>query len=250
MEVIDMKVAICDDDLNQLRLIKSSIEQYALHHEEHSFEIDCFSNPFEFLEHIEKTDIYDILILDIFMPGIMGIDIAKQIRSSNKKIEIIFLTSSQDYAVQAFSLKATHYIVKPYEPEEFIEAIDRALHKLNYRKNNPISIKVENGNVRFVELFDIMYVESYRHSQMIHLRNGEFIEARETLTKLFTLFEEASKGQFISPYKGFIVNLSAIKLIELGQIILKNGEFIPIVKRNFKSIKQDYFNFMFSKECG
>lgn len=243
-----MKIAICDDDLIQLAKVKANMEQYALSHEEQSFHIECFSNPFDLLQNLEINASYDILLLDICMPGILGTDIAKQVREKNGKTEIIFLTSSRDYAVEAFALKAAHYIIKPYTSKQFTEAMDRAVQKLNYKKIEPISIKTQNGCLRFIEISEIMYVESFRHIQTIYFKNGEIIEARETLNKLLDLFETTSKGQFICPYKGFIVNQRSIKGIESDKIILKSGKNIPIVKRNFGTIKQQYFNFMFMKE--
>lgn len=243
-----MKIAICDDDLNQLSIIKANMEQYALNYKEQSFEIECFNNPLDFLYNLEKAGGYDILLLDICMPGISGTDLAKQVRDKKEKCEIVFLTTSLDYAVEAFALKAAHYIVKPFTNEQFTEALDRAVGKLNHRKSNPISIKTQNGNLRFIELSEITYVESFRHIQTVYLKNGEIIEARETLSKLLSLFEEVSKGQFICPYKGFIVNQKSINSIEVDKIILKDGKKIPIVKRNSGTIKQQYFDFMFTKE--
>ncbi len=244
-----MKVAICDDDRKQLAVIKAAMEHYEMEHSEQIYEVEYFSNPFELLQHSEKKGGYDILILDICMPGILGTDIAKEIRRKKEKSEIVFLTSSQDFAVEAFVLKAAHYVIKPFTAEQFAEALDRAMERFISKQNKNISIKLQNGDLRFIELNEIMYVESFRHTQSIYLKSGESIEARETLTKLSSMFDEVFKGQFICPYKGFIVNQKSIRGIEPARIILKNGKEIPIVKRNFAAIKQQYFSFMFVKEA-
>ena len=242
-----MKVAICDDDINQLAVIKAAMKNYERMHSEHPYEIECFDNPLELLQRSEKTGGYDILLLDICMPGILGTDIAKEIRGKREKSEIVFLTASQDYAVEAFALKAAHYVVKPFTAEQFAEALDRAVEKFIGKQNKNITIKLQNGDLRFIELDEIMCVESFRHSQSIYLKSGESIEARETLAKLLSMFEEASRGQFVCPYKGFIVNQKSIRGIEPAKIILKNGREIPIVKRNFAAMKQQYFSFMFKR---
>ena len=244
-----MKVAICDDDIKQLAIIKAAMKDYELEHNEYTYEIDCFDNPLEFMQCLEKTGGYDILLLDICMPGILGTDIAKEIRRKKEKSEIVFLTTSQDFAVEAFALKAAHYVVKPFTAEQFAEALDRAMEKFISKQNKNINIKLQNGDLRFIELNEIIYVESFRHTQSIYLKSGESIEARETLAKLSSMFEEVSKGQFICPYKGFIVNQKSIRGIEPAKIVLKNGKEIPIVKRNFAAIKQQYFSFMFIREA-
>jgi DNA-binding LytR/AlgR family response regulator len=244
-----MKVAICDDDINQLAVIKAAMENYETAHDRHTYEIECFDNPLEFLQHLEKTGGYDILLLDICMPGILGTDIAKEIRRKKEKSEIVFLTASQDFAVEAFALKAAHYVVKPFTAEQFAEALDRATEKFTSKQNRNINIKLQNGDLRFIELNEIMYVESFRHSQSIYLKSGESIEARESLTRLSSMFDEAARGQFICPYKGFLVNQKSIRGIEPAKIILKNGKELPIVKRNFAAMKQQYFSFMFRREA-
>lgn len=243
-----MKVAICDDDINQLDVIKAAIEHYAIEHMEQTYAIECFENPLEFLQSLGETGGYDILLLDICMPGILGTDIAKEIRKKKEKSEIVFLSTSEDYAVEAFALKAVHYLVKPFTAEQLEEALDRAMEKLKSKQIKNVNIKMRNGDVRFVDISEIMYVESFQHSQIVYLKSDENIEARQTLSQLLSIFEGLSMGQFICPYKGFIVNQKSIRGIESDKIILKNGKGIPIVKRNFAAIKQQYFSFMFTRE--
>lgn len=243
-----MRIAICDDDINQLSDMKVAMKNYMNQHSEQRYEIECFDNPLEFLLRLEKTGGYDILLLDICMPGILGIDIAKEIRSKKLNSEIVFLTTSKDYAVEAFALKAAHYVVKPFTGKQFDEALDRAMGKFKNKQIRNINIKLRNGEMRFIEYDEILYVENFSHSQVINLKNGESFEARQTLVELLDIFNEGSKGQFISPYRGFLVNQKSIRGIEPDKIILNNGKEIPIVKRNFAIIKQQYFSYMFARE--
>jgi DNA-binding LytR/AlgR family response regulator len=242
-----MKIAICDDDIKQLDLIKMAVENYIKEHGEQNFDIECFDDPCVFLQQYEKSGGYDIVLLDICMPDILGTEVARKIRKRQDKSEIIFLTTSSDYAVEAFALKAAHYIIKPFTTEQFFEAMDRAAQKFKNRQIKKISLKLRNGEVRIVELDEIMYVESYLHSQNVCLKNGECIETRQTMAGLSCLFDEAAKGQIISPYKGFLVNQKSIRNIASNKIILKNGKEIPVVKRNLSAIKEAYFNFAFQQ---
>lgn len=243
-----MNIAICDDDLKQLEEIKAAIMDYAKAYSEQNYEIECFHNPLQFLQHYEKCKGYDILLLDICMPGILGTEVAKEIRKKQDKNEIIFLTSSPDYAVEAFALKAAHYIIKPFSSEQFFEAMNRATEKFKKKETKKITLKLRNGVIRTVEQNEIMYVESYLHSKNVYLNNGECIESRQTILELSSILGVTESGQFISPYKGFIVNLKSIRGIEPDKITLKNGYQIPIVKRNFTAIKEKYFSFTFRRE--
>lgn len=243
-----MRIAVCDDDINHLKLIKNELKHYENEHFEQNFKVECFDNPFLFLESLNKTGGYDILLLDVFMPGILGIDIAKEIRRRQDKSEIIFLTTSADHAVEAFALQAAHYIIKPFTREQFIEALNRAVNKFKNKQRINVTLKGRNGEVRFVDLNEIMFVESYLHSQYVHLKCGKCIEVRQTLRVLSELFDEESKGQFISPYKGFLVNVGFIREIEPDKIMLKGGKQIPIVKRNYSVLKKKYFCFTFRRD--
>jgi len=242
-----MRIAICDDNAEQLMLIKAAVERYAQRHPALSIESVHFDNPLFFLEAWSKHGGYDILLLDICMPGMLGTEIAKEIRQRNENPEIIFLTTSTEFAVEAFALRATHYIVKPFHQNKFDEAMNRAVEKHHKKRAKTISLKLRSGEARLVDINEIMYVESASHSQHIHLKGREQIESRQTLSELLSLFGEHAKEQFISPYKGYIVNQKSIQSIELDKIILKSGVQVPLVKRNFKQIKDQYFAFVFDE---
>lgn len=209
-----MKIAICDDDLKQLEEINAVMLDYAKAYSGQSYEIECFDNPLVFLQHYEKSKGYNVLLLDICMPGILGTDLAKEIRTKQDKSEIIFLTSSPDYALEAFALKAAHYIIKPFSSEQFFEAMDRATEKFNKKETKKIALKLRKGEIRTVEQNEIMYIESYLHTKSVNLNNGECIEARQTILELSSLLGVTESGQFISPFKGYIVNQKSIKGID------------------------------------
>ena len=95
-----------------------------------------------------------------------------------------------------------------------------------------------------------MYVESASHSQHVHLKRGEQIESRQTLSELLSLFTQHAKGQFITPYKGYIVNQKSIRSIEPDKLVLTSGAKVPIVRRNFKQLKDQYVSFIFEESGG
>lgn len=242
-----MRVAICDDNFKQLDIIRAAVEDYSERHPELSTKTALYNSPLLFLEEWSKNGNYDVLLLDICMPGMLGTDIAREIRQRKENPEIVFLTTSADFAIEAFTLKAAHYIVKPFSQEQFDEAMDRAVEKHKNTMAKNITLKLRNGEARLVDLNEIMYVESYSHSQNIHLKTGEQIETRQTLSELLSIFTEHAKEQFISPYKGYIVNHKSIRSIEPDKITLKSGVQIPMVKRNFNQIKEQYFAFIFDE---
>ncbi|MEG0664458.1 MAG: response regulator, partial [Clostridia bacterium] len=113
-----MKIAICDDLQKYLCKMDKSLNDYLINKSIHNCKVDKYDNPTLFLDYIEKNGGYDIVLLDICMPGISGTAVAHEIRDRHDKTEIIFVTTSDEFAVDAFALKAVHYLIKPYTPEE------------------------------------------------------------------------------------------------------------------------------------
>jgi DNA-binding LytR/AlgR family response regulator len=239
-----MRIAICDDISLQIELIKSATEKYFSTQNDNSIEIDTFDNAFHFIDAHEKEK-YDLVLLDIFMPGMLGTDVAREIRMKMDKIEIIFLTTSNEFAVDAFQVNATHYLLKPFTQEAFTEAMDRAMHNINTKLIKMVYLKCPKGVIQVIDKNSISYIEGSAHKQYVFIMDGTIVQAVQTLSDLAKTLEELSQGQFITPYKGFIVNQHAISAIESDKIVLKSGKSIPIPRRTFNLIKQVYFNYMF-----
>ena len=115
-----MRIAICDDDSLVLQELSDLLNQYRI--QNHSqLEYDLYSCPLELVSQFEKGTHYDIVLLDVFMPGINGIQCAKDIRTMDNFVKIIFLTSSAEYAAESYSVSAYQYLLKPLQKEKLQE---------------------------------------------------------------------------------------------------------------------------------
>ena len=201
-----LRIRICDDQEDQRNMIRKYAEDY-LRRRNLPADLRCFGSAMEFMDFLDGTGGCEIALLDICMPGIGGIDAAEEIRQRGDETEIIFLTTSDEYAVKAFALKAAHYLVKPFTQGQFDEAMDRAMEHLVKNEGKYLIAKAEGGEMHSLKLDEIQYIESFRHSQNIHLDSGEVMQMRLSLTSVLAEMERLSPGQFISPYKGYIVNM-------------------------------------------
>ena len=113
-----MKIAICDDDSLVLQELSKLLNQYRAQNRSH-LEYDVYACPLELVAQIEKGTHYDIILLDVVMPGINGIQCAKDIRAIDNFVKIIFLTSSAEYAVESYSVSAYQYLLKPLQKAAF-----------------------------------------------------------------------------------------------------------------------------------
>ncbi len=239
-----LHIAICDDQYDQIKMIRSAAEQYIARLDIKAV-ITEYGNAMEFLESLNRSGGFDILLLDICMPGFLGTQVAKEVRGRKDKTEIIFLTTSNEFAVDAFALKAAHYLLKPISQNQFDEAMDRATERFLGDQVKTISVKLENGSVLLVDINDILYLESSGHTQCIYLGDGTCKNARLSLARLAQELEEASPGQFINPYKGYLVNQRAIRAIEPKQIILHCGTRLPLPRGGFRQLQEVFFEYHF-----
>ena len=117
-----MNLMICDDQKSELENMGQIVSEYALTHSELSLTVKCFLNPFDMLDEMGKSGVPDIVLLDICMPGILGTEVAREILSKREgDTDIIFLTTSPDFAVEAFALHAGDYLTKPYTKQQHTE---------------------------------------------------------------------------------------------------------------------------------
>ncbi|MEF9973527.1 MAG: LytTR family DNA-binding domain-containing protein [Clostridia bacterium] len=240
-----MKVAICDDQIEQLKLLKQAAVCYAHRRADLDMVISEYDNALVLLEELSQSGDCDVALLDICMPGMMGTDVAREMRQRKSQTEIIFITFSSEFAVDAFALGAAHYLIKPFAQAQFDEAMDRAVAHIAENRTKRIYFRAESGTIQSVNLSDILYIESSDHSQSVYLKDGTCTEARRSLARLLEELEKRSPGQFFCPYKGYIVNQASICAIEPEWILLSDGCKIPIPKRGFRELKKQYFDYLF-----
>ncbi len=234
-----MEILICDDESNELKKIEEIVTEYANLHLDLKIELKSYTNPFSLLESIVEMGVPDIALLDICMPGVLGTEIAREILGrGGETTDIIFLTTSADFAVEAFSLHVSDYLSKPYTRERLIDALDRVIEKRRKRVYVPIQCGKE---IYRIELQEVLYAESKNHIVQIHLKSGKSIETRTALAKLFELFK--SEDSFALVGASYIVNFVYVQSLLRTTLEMANGEKIPIPRRSRSVLERQYFDF-------
>ena len=185
-----MNLMICDDQKSELENMGQIVSEYALTHSELSLNVKCFLNPLDMLDEMGKSGVPDIVLLDICMPGILGTEVAREILSKSEgDTDIIFLTTSPDFAVEAFALHAGDYLTKPYTKQRLTDALDRLIEKRRNRLYIPVSCGKE---IHRIDLFNVLYAEAKNHSVEIHLKSGKCLKTHTTLTEFKNIFQTAN----------------------------------------------------------
>lgn len=234
-----MNITICDDEINELENIKQIVSEYAKAHSELLLKVKCFLNPIDMLDDINKNGVPDIALLDICMPGVLGTEAAKEIQSkSGENTDIIFLTTSADFAVEAFALHVNDYLTKPFTKERLADTLDRVIEKRKSRLFVPVTCGRE---IHRIDLYQVLYIEAKNHSVEIYLKTGKTVKTRTALADMKNLFHDV-KG-FISVGASYIVNLRCVQSILQSELIMINGQNIPVPRRIRNDVKEQYFDF-------
>ena len=240
-------IAICDDQTTQLRATAKALDSYIALHPGMEATTKLFDNPKDLLMSLDDNR-WSVIILDVCMTGMLGTDAAKEIRSRSGNVPIIFISISGEYAVEAFALNAVHYLLKPFLQEDFNEAMDRALGPFPSKGADKIMLKLKNGILHAVDVDSIMFIESIGYSRLLHTKDRIYEETRKTLGTFMEELEKMRPGLFIQPYRGYIVNMEAIKTIEPRRMLLKSGDTILIKRGDFRKIRDTYFSWSFSEK--
>ena len=240
-----LRIAICDDQDESLRILDRAVRRYFEAAPEIVPEISIYYGPDSFMNALNTSAGWDIVLLDVCMPGLSGMDIARKIRLRHDRTEIIFISVSPEFAVDAFCLNAVHYVLKPFRSTDFEEAMNRALASVRKRTSKLIPIQLKNGIVHSVSVYDIFYIESISYRRIVHTRTGVYEEQRRTLSGFCEILDEMAPGQFIQPYRGYIVNLSAIRVISPTNITLINNDTILIKRGDFRKLRKTFLDWTF-----
>ncbi len=237
-----IRIGVCDDEVRETQKMTSYLEEYISTHRDLKISVKAFTNPSELLDYVEKNGGFDILFLDVYMQGMLGTELAKEVRNRKEVCDIIFLTTSRAHAVDAYALEAMQYITKPYTNQQIIDVLEKAICK-NTQINENIVVKTTNGVLK-LNTQDILFSCTNRHYQSINMRDGTVHEVRLKGDELFQMLGE-EKG-FIRCGISYIVGMKHIKEINSKEIVMDNEAIIPIIRGSYKDIRQKYMDYMFN----
>lgn len=234
-----INIVLCDDESIAMKIICTYIEELIKKYRIEA-NLTGFLKGEKLLEYIE-TNRVDIAFLDIDLKGTNGITIASKLLKKNPRIITIFFTGHREYALDAFSVEAFGYILKPIEPERLERIFKKAIMQFNYTSNRapsiPIVITVDNIK-RKISQSSILYVERKNTQSIIYTKACQF-HVYETITSLAGRLDK----NFIQINQGTIVNLDEIESMLGNQVVMKMGKVFPIGRTYGKEVKIKYLEY-------
>lgn len=235
-----LHIALCDDDIDELSNMGRLINLYR-GSRNFNCEYASFTNGFELISALEKGKRFDIYCLDIIMPGFTGIDVAKEIRTLDKVAPILFFTSSPDFALESYLVRAVNYILKPVSKEKLFFTFDEMLEQVKARnKEDAIIVKGSEG-IQKLLVSSLAYAEVIGRNVLYHLSSGKVVLCKEPFAGAC---DKLLKYEcFIKPHRSYLVNMQYVDKIDNNRITLQTLSSIPIAQGKAKDIKLQYLNY-------
>lgn len=226
------KIAICDDEAGQTKILKDMVSSWAAQ-VGCSAETVLFSSSEAFLFDCGGDNLFDILLLDVEMCAISGIELAKRIRKTDRRAEIIFVSSHPEFIGEGYEVDALHYLVKPVVRGKLFQVLDRAAKCLAVE---PPSLIIHCGGEAIKLTEDrILYVESFCHYICIHTQEREY-EIKENISA----FQERLTDAFFRIHRSYIVSLACIVRISRSFVTLEDGTELPLARGQYDSVNRAF----------
>lgn len=236
-----LKIAVCDDDAVFVNRVVDQLERWP--DKPANTRISCFSGGDQ-LVRSHAADPFDVILLDMVMSLMDGIETAREIRNTDSLVKIIFLTASPEFALESYSVKAYNYLLKPVKADELYRTLDELMYE-QQKKRHYILIHSADGTHRIL-LDEIECVEAQKKHTLIVLTSGQSILCNEPLH----ILEEKllREDDFLSCHRSYLVNIQNLRVVSSTEIETHSGYRVPISRSNKNEFTRLYFDRMFQKE--
>ncbi len=232
-----IRIAICDDDKTITDQIEVLMEKNLIENKIVSKALDVFNSSQNLLTYINNNNEYDLIYLDIEMPEMDGITLARKIRENNREVVFIYISSHDNYFVDLFPVLPFRFLRKPIDKEQFAIDFKAAFQEIN---RTDYYFYYDYRSIRYrVPIREIIYFESYGRNVYIvtKTKKERFLGKLNDLEK--RLAEQ--KAQFLRIHQSYLINAALMEVLNFDYVIMCNGETLRISQDRKKHIREQYF---------
>ena len=242
-----IKLVLCDDNSDDLETLRALADDYI---KQRGFfgETICFSDPGEVLRFSENRAGGDtaVYLLDVIMPETDGIELGRRIRLHDKSSAVIYISTSREYTLDAFSVRAFSYLIKPFSCEKMFSELDECLERIESAPQK-LSIKTADSTLT-IAISDVIAVEYLNHRLIFHLANGRKIESAYRRQPFDIQAEELMQtGAFLKVSTSYLVNYRNIQGVKADEFIMRDGSRYKITRKYADTRRQYIANEMSDK---
>ncbi len=228
-----MRIAVCDDEEVQRKLIIKYLREWAGEKGE-AVEAVPFPSAESFLFAWEDDRRYELLILDIQMGGISGMELAERVRREDEEIPILFITGYETYMAQGYEVAAIQYLLKPVYREKLFVVLDRVAR--GRRAEEKLAFQTEEGTLLLMPS-RIWYAEAMGHYCMLHTADTVW-RVRHSITELVKRLGE--NREFVHCHRSFLVNMRHIAAITRSEVVMDDDTRLPVSRGAQKAVNRAF----------
>lgn len=231
-----MRIAICDDEAAQREYLAQLAGQWGEQRGE-KVSLSLFPDGKSFLFRWEEEQGFDLLLLDIEMAEMSGMELARRLRRDRADVAIIFITGYAEYMAQGYDVRAIHYLLKPVDKERLFAAMDCAMEETGRRGQRCIFV-TDEGEIS-VTLQDILYAEAFGHACVLHLTGGRQWKVKKSMADLEVLLGRFAIDAMRS-HRSYLVNLEFVAGIFREEAVLDDGSRIPVSRKQYREFHEAF----------
>lgn len=228
-----MRIAVCDDEEAQRKLIAKYLQEWSLDRKK-PVEIMDFSGGESFLFQWEDDQAFDLLILDIEMGAVNGVDLAEKVREVNEDIPILFITGYDSYMARGYEVSAIQYLLKPMYKDKLFSVMDKLLK--GKKPEEKLTFQMEEG-VLLLAPSEIWFGEAAKHYCILYVGQREY-QVRHSITDLLKMLSR--QKSFVRCHRSFFVNLQHISAITRTEIVMDDLRRLPISRSAVKAVNEAF----------
>lgn len=236
-----IRIACCDDEKQQLELYKTMFTNIEMR-QDIELNVEYFLSGNFMLERFQsEKNPFDLVYLDMDMDEKSGLDLAKEIRQNyHSDCLILFLTNYPKYMQNSFDVRAFQYMIKPVQFDEFERKFNAARKYLEKDDKNRVILKIDEDNVVFFTN-EIYYIEKEKSSKQFLV----YLEDKCVVAKgvLSAIENQLLEQHFMRTHRSYLVNMKHIRRIQKNDLVLSNGNLVPISRRKEKELKQQFMRY-------
>ncbi|HHY81403.1 MAG TPA: response regulator transcription factor [Clostridiales bacterium] len=230
-----LHIAICDDEKSEREYLAQLLQEWAALRKINAVFLN-FDSAESFLFHYSEDRSLDILMLDIQMKGMNGVELARSIRQENNMIHIVFITGYSDFMAEGYDVSALHYLLKPVKKDKLFEVLDKAAARLQTAPRTILFPKA-GGSVR-IKADDIIFAEVLSHTTVLHLVNG-----KEEFRMRISDMERLLGDGFFKCHRSYIVSMKYVRRVTRTAMVLEDGREIPLSRNLYDEANQAFISF-------
>jgi DNA-binding LytR/AlgR family response regulator len=241
-----LDIAICDDDPKQVDLLALYTSEF-MQSNRHEFKIYPFNHPDTLLSTCENQR-FHLYVLDIVMPLVNGIEVGRTIRKHDHEAQIIYTTAEPSFALQSFVANPVNFLIKPIDKQQYFDTLSLSVSRLDIHKENPFVVKTQDGT-HVIRLSEVVCCEYTRHTAIYTLVNSKTVTTR-TIKGTFTqhVAPLLADRRFLRPHASYVLNMDYVESFTRNRFILRSGDTVPIVVKQYGTVRDTYLNYLLSKE--